>query len=73
MVSPRQKRRRAANQNEEAINNMDENKNIPGTVSETTCGETPEGSFVLPADGRLYVIVETDGKCLDGEFEFNIA
>ncbi len=52
---------------------MDENKNIPGTVSETTCGETHEGSFVLPADGRLYVIVETDGKCLDGEFEFNIA
>ena len=35
-------------------------------------GEKVESSVTLKAKGKLYVIVETEGKCESGKFEFDI-
>ena len=35
-------------------------------------GETQEISFENIADGTVYIIVETDGACLNGELSFKI-
>ena len=35
-------------------------------------GESKEGSLKDLKEGKIYVIVETDGKCENGEFEFEL-
>ena len=41
-------------------------------LSSLSDGETQEISFENIADGTVYIIVETDGACLNGELSFNI-
>lgn len=35
-------------------------------------GENKEGSVVIEKKGKLYLILETDGKCESGKFKFEI-
>ena len=35
-------------------------------------GENKEGSVVIEKKGKLYLILETDGKCENGKFTFEI-
>ncbi|MBR5420967.1 MAG: hypothetical protein IK115_07470 [Lachnospiraceae bacterium] len=35
-------------------------------------GDELEASQILSDEGKIYIIVETDGKCEDGRFEFNL-
>ena len=35
-------------------------------------GEETDAAFTLPGSGTVYVIIETQGKCQNGEFRFEI-
>ena len=41
-------------------------------LSSLSGGETQEISFENIADGTVYIIIETDGACQNGELSFNI-
>ena len=35
-------------------------------------GETVEGTLDNPGEGKVYIILETDGKCEEGKLEFEV-